>query len=340
MGFRLAFGFLALASLAARAQSSSSCAGTPAYSPCEMVFDLSDADAAKYPDAYRTVQLSVNFRSPRQHSYVLPAFWDGGRRMVVRFSPTEGGEWDYLITSSVPAWDGKTGNFSAAASDSKGFIHPAALHHWAYSEKANGLDQGHLWMGVSEPRFAFLDDAAFHSVADARAAQKFTHLRGPIFGQGSDPALFQGPDVPNVAFFQRLDQRVRYLNQKGLIADLMLVHRPADLLRFFPSKDQLRRFSRYVAGRYAAMDVTWQLVEGFEGELDARALLKEFGARPERGRSLSTSAHRRRGHHVGAAAGRRLDEFRLLRLRGRLLGLGGAPALSGAVRQPERGPRG
>jgi hypothetical protein len=276
MGFRLAFVFLALAPFTIRAQSPASpCGGTPAYNSCELVFELSDADAAKHPDPYRTAELSVNFRSPRQHSYVLPGFWDGGRRMVVRFSPVEAGQWDYLVTSNINTWDGQKGNFTAAASESKGFIHPAALHHWAYSEKANGLDQGHLWMGVSEPRFAFLDDAAFHAVVDARAAQKFNHLRGPIFGQGSDPALFQ---VPNLAFFQRLDQRVRYLNQKGLIADLVLVRRPGDLLRLVPSQDQLRRFARYIAGRYAAMDVTWQLVEEFEGEVDARALLKDFGA--------------------------------------------------------------
>jgi hypothetical protein len=282
MGFRSAFGFLALASLAASAQTpapaASPCAGTPAYSPCELVFELSGADAAKHPDVYRTVELSVNFRSPHEHSYVLPGFWDGGRRMVVRFAPVEAGEWDYLVNSNIAAWDGQEGKFTAAASDSKGFIHPAALHHWAYSEKANGLDQGHLWMGVSEPRFAFMDDAAFRAVVDARAAQKFNHLRGPIFGEGSDPALFQGPDVPNVAFFQRLDQRVRYLNQKGLIADLVLARSPGDLQRFFPSEDQLHRFARYVAGRYAAMHVTWQAVEAFEGEVNARPILKDFGA--------------------------------------------------------------
>jgi hypothetical protein len=242
-----------------------------------MVFELSDADSAKYSDPYRMVQLTVNFRSPHQKSYGLAAYWDGGRRMVVRFSPPEAGQWDYLVTSNVAGWEGKTGSFTAAESNAKGFIRPAALHHWAYTEKAGGLDQGHLWMGVSEPRLAFLDDAAFHSVVDARAAQKFTHLRAPIFGQGSDPALFQGPDVPNVAFFQQLDQRVRYLNQKGLIADLVLVKRPADLLRFFATADQLRRFARYVTGRYAAMSVTWQLAEEFEGDANARALLKDFG---------------------------------------------------------------
>jgi Domain of unknown function (DUF5060)/Protein of unknown function (DUF4038) len=281
MGFRLALGLLALAFLAIPAQTpppaAPACAGTPAYSACELAFPLTDADAAKFPDPYRMVELSVNFRSPRGHSYVLPGFWDGGRRMVVRVSPVEAGEWDYLVSSNVAAWEGQTGNFTAAASDSKGFIHPAAMHHWAYTEKANGLDQGHLWMGVSEPRFAFLDDAGFRSMVDARAAQKFNHLRFPIFGEASDPALFQGPDVPNFAFFERLDQRVRYLNQKGLIADLVLVRRPSDLKRLFPSKDQLRRFARYVAGRYASMNVTWQAVEDFEGEIDARALLKDFG---------------------------------------------------------------
>src|ERR1035441_5176019 len=99
MGFRLAFGFLALACLGWCAQTqtqtppaASPCAGTPAYSSCELLFELSDADAAKHPHPYTTVELSVNFRSPRQHSYILPAFWDGGRRMVVRFSPVEGGQ--------------------------------------------------------------------------------------------------------------------------------------------------------------------------------------------------------------------------------------------------------
>jgi Domain of unknown function (DUF5060)/Protein of unknown function (DUF4038) len=281
MGLRFAAGFLALASLAIRAQtpapSASPCSGIPSYSTCELVFELSDADAAKHSNPYATVELSVNFRSPRQHSYVLPAFWDGGRRIVVRFSPIEAGEWAYLASSNIAAWDGQKGLFTTASSESPGFIRPAALHHWEYSEKANGLDQGHLWMGVSEARLAFLDDAAFHAVVDARASEKFNHVRFPILGQGSDPSLFQGPDVPNVAFFQQLDQRIRYLNQKGCIADLVLARRPGDLLRLFRSPDQRRRFARYVAGRYASMNVTWQAVEEFEGEVDARPLLKEFG---------------------------------------------------------------
>ena len=111
----------------------------------------------------------------------MPAFWDGGRRMVVRFSPTESGAWDYHVTSNIAEWNDKTGSFTAAASESPGFIQPANVHHWMYTEKsAAGLYQPHLWMGSTDLLFATMDDAAFRALADARAAQKFTHLRGLV----------------------------------------------------------------------------------------------------------------------------------------------------------------
>src|ERR1035437_9339607 len=282
MGFRLAFGILGIASLALRAQTAapaeSPCANTPSYTTCELVFELTDQEASAHPNPYATVELTVEFRSPRAHSYALAGFWDGGRRLRVRFSPTEAGQWDYLVTSNIEGWNGQKGNFTTAASDSRGFIRPGALHHWEYTEKANGLDQPHLWMGVSESRMAFVDDAAFRAMADGRASQNFTHVRIPLVGIGSDPALFQGRDVPNLAFFQQLDQRVRYLNQKGILADLSLARSPAALATAFPSPEQRRRFARYVAGRYAAMNVTWQAAERFEDDLDGRAVLKDFGA--------------------------------------------------------------
>ncbi|MCL4402747.1 MAG: DUF5060 domain-containing protein, partial [Acidobacteria bacterium] len=48
---------------AARAQSP--CANTPAYSPCEFVFELSAQDAAANPNPYASVRLHAEFRSPR-----------------------------------------------------------------------------------------------------------------------------------------------------------------------------------------------------------------------------------------------------------------------------------
>ena len=223
--------------------------------------------------------------------------------MVVRFSPVEAGEWDYLVNSNIAAWDGQHGTFTAAASDSKGFIHPAALHHWAYSEKANGLDQGHLWMGASEPRFAFLDDAAFRAVVDARAAQKFTHLRFPIFGAGLRPGAVPGPRRPQRRLLSAAGPARPLSEPEGHDCRPGAGPRPGDLLRYFPTEDQLRRFARYVAGRYAAMNVTWQAVEEFEGERGRAPVAEGIRHGVETGRPLPAPAHRRSAHHVGAPAG-------------------------------------
>jgi hypothetical protein len=270
-------GALASWPLAAQAPAASPCANTPAYTPCDLVFELSEKDAAAHPSPYTGVDLRVEFRSPRHRTYPMPGFWDGGRRMVVRFAPVEAGDWEYLVASNIAEWNGRTGAFTAAASDAPGFIRAANLHHWAYTQRASsGLDVAHLWMGATEMRFASLDDAAFRSVADARAAQKFNHLRGMVSGDGPD-APFQGPDSPNPAFFQQLDGRVRYLNGKGIVADLILAHDPDALIRSFPTPDQRRRFVRYLVARYAPMNVTWQAAAEFEGRFGARSLLKEIG---------------------------------------------------------------
>ena len=140
------------------------CANTPAYSACDMVFELSDKAAAAHPMPYRTVELRGEFRSPRHRTLAVPAFWDGGRRMVIRFAPTEAGDWDYRVTSNIAEWDGKTGSFTAAASTAPGFIRPANVHHWAWTERnPEGLYQAHLWMGADELRFGYVDDATFRA---------------------------------------------------------------------------------------------------------------------------------------------------------------------------------
>ena len=265
-----------LPALALRAQTP--CAGIPAYQTCDIVFELSAQASAAHPEPYKTVELKAEFRSPRHRTLAMPAFWDGGRKMVIRFAPTEAGEWDYRVTSNVAEFDGKTAKFTAAAPTSPGFIRTANVHHWAYTEKdARGLDQAHLWMGSTDLRFAFLNDTAFRSLADARAEQKFNHMRGWIMDGASDSA-YSGPDAPNVEQFRRLDDRVRYLNSKGITADLILAAGNNTLTKLFPTWEQRRRFVRYLVARYGASNVTWQGLQYFEDDVDARALLKEMGS--------------------------------------------------------------
>jgi hypothetical protein len=273
--------FLMLAALAqmAGAQTSTTCNNIPAYTPCEMVFELGEQAAAAHPNPYKTVELRAELRSPRHRTTELPAFWDGGRRMVIRFAATEPGQWDYHLISNVAELNDKSGTLTAAESDSAGFVVAANVHHWSYTEHQKAqpdLLRPHLWMGAGAPRLATMDDAQFRALADARAAQKFNHLSGWVTAADSD-AAYSAPDQPKLDYFHRLDERVRYLNEKGITTDLVLAGGDGALTKLFPQPDQRRRFVRYLVARYAAMNVTWQTVDAFEDYPDARALMKEIG---------------------------------------------------------------
>ena len=252
------------------------CGPTPAFSPCEIVFNLSDADSSANPSPYKTVEIKAEFRSPRHRTFLLPAFWDGGRRMVIRFAPTEPGGWDFRVTSNLESYNGKTGQFTATESEAPGFVRAANMHHFAYT--AGDGNTPHLWMGDTMMRAAFVDDAAFRQFVDARASQKFTHIRVSATGDAADlTKAFPTPDAPNLTYFRTLDDRLRYSSQKGLTIDLVLAGGDNCLRKLFPDWDQRQRFVRYIIGRYAAFNITWGGVQNFEEYDDGRGLLREIG---------------------------------------------------------------
>jgi hypothetical protein len=266
----LVWGFSVLSALA-----QPPCEGTPAYAPCEMLFDLSPADVAAHPNPYASVALQIEFRSPRFKTYLMPAFWDGRgkNQMIVRFTPTEAGQWIYRVTSNVAALDGKQGTFNAAPSDAPGFVNVANVHHWATDNK-----KAHLWMGFIADRFAFDAPAEFDRQLDQAAQNKFNHFRGSILGGAKDSAqVYLGPDRPNPAYFDELDRRIGEIHKRGITTDLMLGSDPDTITALFPDWQARERFIRYVVARYAAFNITWQGLAEFEDYPDGRALLKELG---------------------------------------------------------------
>ncbi len=270
----LALLILAAALLPASVLAQTVCPPTPAYSPCEVVFEMSEAEVRANPNPYASVTLEVEFRSPRYRTYKLPAFWDGGNRIVARFAPTEAGAWDFRVSSNLARFDGKTGRVEATASDSPGFIKPRNTHHWGFTES----DQPHLWMGDTCLRFAFLDQSSFDRLVEARARQKFNHLRGLVIGGAEDSAkVFPALDRPDPEYFRRLDQRILALNRAGLVADLVLAGGANHLAKLFPTPEQRERYVSYLVARYAALNVTWQGVLEFEDYENGRELLKEIG---------------------------------------------------------------
>ncbi len=273
------FRLIALSVIGLSLSAQTNCNNTPAFTPCEFTFDLNPQEAAAHPNPYLDVDLSAEFRSPHFHTFKLPAFWDGGQRLIIRFTPTEPGEWLFRVSSNIQRWEGQSGSFTSAESGAPGFVRPANLHHWSWSagDDAHGYPP-HLWMGDTLFPFAFLDQALYERIVDARAAQKFNHIRGLVLGTPAQAArIFPSPDHPDIAHFQQLDQRIRYMNQKGIVADLILAGPENQLTRLFPTWQLRQRYISYMVARYAGMNVTWQGVESFETYDTGRALMKEIG---------------------------------------------------------------
>ncbi len=249
------------------------CEGTPAYSPCEFSFDLSTADLAAHLNPYVSVDLHAEFRSPHFRTYLMPAFWDGNRKMILRFTPTEAGEWIYRVTSNLVAFNGKSGSFNAASSDSPGYINVANVHHWATDNK-----QPHLWMGYIADRFAFQSEPEFEQKLNDAARNKFNHFRGSMLGNAGDRSrVYPAPDKPNPAYFDELDRKILAIHKRGMTADLILASNPDYVTTLFPDWQARERFIRYLVARYSALNITWQGLEEFEDYADGRALLKELG---------------------------------------------------------------
>jgi hypothetical protein len=265
--------FTLLAIAAGAAFSQSVCQPVLAYSPCEVVFELDAAEAKLHPNPYWSVDLRAEIRSPRFRTYQAYAFYDGANRMVLRFSPTEPGEWVFRITSNLPRWNGKEGKFSATPSDHPGFVRVQNVRHFAYEESK----KPHLWMGDTLPNLASMNRPAFDAAIELAAKDKFNHIRGRLLGD--EPAkAFPAPDRPAIPFFQELDSRVRAANDRGLTVDLVLGHANNQLAVLLPTRTHRERFARFVAARYSAFGVTWQLVEEFESYDNGRAFCKELGS--------------------------------------------------------------
>lgn len=256
---RLWYAFGMLVCLAASAQRP--CSQAAVYMPCELGFELTSEEAAAHPRPYETVLLRAEFRSPEFKTYLVHAFWRGGRRLTIRFTPTEAGQWTYRLSGNLPSLDGQQGTFRAEATPPPAtFIRRANVHHWQHTEER----KPHLYMGADDqPGIP----------ASAWAARRFTHLAVRLL----PAAAFPEPDRPDPEWFEKLDARLYEIHAGGIVADLILTRTPGELEKIAPSPAQRERLVRYLTGRYAAFNTTWQLVEEWESDRGARDLLKDFG---------------------------------------------------------------
>ena len=99
---------LLIFALAAVAGAQTVCPPTPEFTPCDLVFDIPAANGAQ-ADIDHTIDLQAEFRSPHQNTGLVKAFWDGGTRWVIRYTPAESGSYAWRLLSTLPGFGGKEG---------------------------------------------------------------------------------------------------------------------------------------------------------------------------------------------------------------------------------------
>jgi hypothetical protein len=237
------------------------------------------------------------FAGPGSESITMDGFWDGGSTWKIRMSPTSQGVWTYATTSADPGLDGKTGSFTCTSSASRGFIRvdPTHPHHFRWSDGTP-----FYWAPVTTMIAHFddrdaqggtrrVDNGAFQSLADVRAAQGFTATHWGYYGfnkpqfnddsqanEGGPPFTNYNPDLLNASYYQFGDRRVTALLDRGIIPQFTLGWPDQGIASL--GHERLKRCWRYLIARYAAYNVTWNLFgEGDEFGSSWLSVANDYG---------------------------------------------------------------
>jgi hypothetical protein len=257
--------FSLLLTLAGIASGQTVCPSTSQFTPCDLVFEIPSANGDQ------PIDLQAEFRSPHQNTGLVKAFWDGGTRWVIRYTPAESGTYAWRVTSGLPGIGGKEGQFTSTPVDKPGWLRAANVHHFAFVDAANQNNlTPHLWMGAVVPGFTGIPLDRWKALADTRSSQHFSHL-GITLVDESGAAKFQSPE-----FFRAAEEKIRYANQKGILVDIAFFGANGLMDRLLPTHNDRQKWFSYALSRLAAYDVTWQGIEGWESYDNGRELLKEI----------------------------------------------------------------
>lgn len=209
-------------------------------------------------------------------SVLVPGFWDGEDRYLVRFAPEAPGEWTWTTESDAAELDGLSGAIVVGPRTSPGVVRVSGAFHFAHPDGTPFRP-----VGTTVYNWLHQDDALIAETLTAVAEAGFNKLRFMVFPQagdhvGGEPALLPFERTadgewnvarPVVAFFRRLDAAVQSLADAGVQADV-LIFNAYDGGRFGLdglTEEQDSAYLRYLVARLSAYpNVWWSLCNEFD----------------------------------------------------------------------------
>jgi Protein of unknown function (DUF4038)/Domain of unknown function (DUF5060) len=211
----------------------------------DTVFNLPEDPASPFE-----VKATASFIGPNDEKLDVPLFFNGGREFVLRFAPPAPGEWKFTTRSEVKELDGRSGVLQAAPA-AKGRHGPVGISSSSKQQFAHADGTGYFpiafecdWLFALDagnktgiPKTLELADTiarhGFNQVvmnvyaydvtwpADPKLPPAFNYARPDYspFGGSNDAPDFS---TLNVGFFQHLDRVIAALDERGIIAHLMI----------------------------------------------------------------------------------------------------------------------
>ncbi len=235
----------------------------PRFGVFERSFEVHGVPANAYTDLTAT----DTFRGPDGGTNETPLFWDGEATWRVRFSPNAEGTWKWSVRSDRAGLREQSGSFVCTPSEHAGGIRAMAdyPHHFEYQDGTP-----FFWLGDTQwAAFAAIEEEKLsretvqHYVG-ARAAQGFNYVQADLLrrpNEGGPPFEDLAAETLNPAYWDEVDRRVRYMNDRGITVMLVLAWGgQKGSPKFatwdeFPSQEARLRYARYVAARYSAYNV-------------------------------------------------------------------------------------
>ena len=244
------------------------------------VFEASFTSTARYQNPFQDVSVTVDFTGPDGKIRTVGAYWDGENTWRARFSPEQTGEWTYRTRAFNPedkGLDGQTGKFRCVPYEGANSLYEhgsiRVSQNRRYLEQADGTP--FFWLSDTAWNGALkADHASWETYLSDRKEKRFTVVQFVttqwIAGAGNAEArlAYEGRESITIdpVFFQWMDERVRAVNDHGLVAAPVLIWtapwspyskflNPGNSL----PDDQIIRLARYMVARYGAYQVIWIL---------------------------------------------------------------------------------
>jgi len=263
----------------------SGCKGKSSFSvPKHGFFEAEFTCRGTYSNPYLEAEAFAEISRPDKSVWKIPLFWDGGQSWKLRISPDQEGTWSFRIASSDKGLNGRKGKFQCTASALKGSFIPMKEypHHFQYQ---NGEP---VWF-MGETAWALFTDNTDEKHARpevekyirTRSSQGFNAVHSMLLSEaawgnsGGLPFTDMTAQTLNPEYWKEIDERVKFINDNGMVAGLMLAWGDKNRKvpfpwRLFPDLEARKRYARYIAARYSAYNV-YLIVSGeWHGEVRTR----------------------------------------------------------------------